>query len=168
MADGKAFAAWLSGDLLSDAEKRADVVAEGNASKYVKALIERDVATTPQTLLIELARQFHPTLVPDLERALASKAVDGRKVIARFLDAYLAALGDRDFKPEQGFELLSKARRQAFEEVAEDRLEYLAQKVAEIQQSRNALPARPRKKRAKARSSTGQPKLIQHSTDQPA
>lgn len=188
MADGKPFSAWLSGDLLKSAQTRADEAAGGNASKYVKGLIERDVATTPNTLLVELAKQYHPTPVADLEAALARALltegpVDGRKVIARFLAAYVAALGDPEFDPEQAFELLSAERRQAFESVSKDRISYLAQKVVEFQQNQKANPvtpdngeapksveigARPKKKNGQRRAAVGQPKLTKHPTDHTA
>lgn len=151
MADGRTFGCWLSGDLLTRAEHRAKESAGGNESKYVRALIERDLAGTPpavpdQELLVALAARYHPTLAKPLDKALAARGWQGddaerqRLIVARFLDAVLKAVRDPQFDGARPFDLIDAKKAAEWEQESEGRMRRVAEAVATILAERSSKP----------------------------
>ncbi len=85
---------------------------DGNFSSYAAALIEDDLAGTPDVTakqpIVALAKMFNPTLAKSLEQQLLvgheKTPVEQGRVIALFLEALHHAL-KRNFNPEATFQL---------------------------------------------------------------
>lgn len=137
MADGKPFSTWLSGELLKRATARTEAVAGGNNSKYVRDLIERDLAgtgpsRTTEHPLHELAREFHPVIADDIATAFPAGKAQAQ-IIARVLEALLKASGDKSFDGRKPFELVDPKRIAAWEAESEERIQRIAERVAFLQ-----------------------------------
>lgn len=167
MADGKPFSAWLSGDLLKSATDRAGDLAGGNESKYVKSLIERDVAAAqPGQLLVELAKQYHPAVASKLD----GLGDNGPAVLAQLLDALSRAMMTEKFALDRPFEIVSHKRFVDFQQKTESGLRDLAHIVSEMSGKKGDKYKISRKKKARShvvRKSTG-PALTPHDQDKPA
>ncbi|WP_438482758.1 hypothetical protein [Oleiharenicola lentus] len=141
MADGRPFQTWLSGAVLESAAERAK--AFGSESKYVRALIENDIAgktalPSRDSLIAELARAYQPALAEIIVNEIAAieaetgVKIDGGVVMARYLDAFAKALRDEKFHPEQSYALINEAALDTFQRVSEARMQEIATRVAEL------------------------------------
>ena len=100
MAEGRMFGAWLSGELLRNAERRANDIAGGNESAYLKSLIAHDLdGAAPEpgaNILVELARKFHPTIARELDEVLhddnGAPRLPQSKVLLVALESILTAV----------------------------------------------------------------------------
>lgn len=102
-------------------EEKASAKFGGNRSAYLRVLSERDLdgAAAPAgpapDSIVTLARAFHPTLAPALERQLSAhpdkpRPVDQARTVARLLEALNRALDEPGFDPEGPFQLWSSER----------------------------------------------------------
>lgn len=180
---GRTFGAWLSGEMLSNAERAAGERAGGNESAYVKQLIERDLKggapfAPDQELLLSLAKRCHPAIADRIAKHFTATAGERgspesqRLILARFLDALAKAAEDPEFDASKPFNLVDARKLAEWENVAEDRLKLIAAEVFELkmasERERAAKKSRPKKAGRTTSPHTGQIKLQPLDTDLPA
>lgn len=188
---GRTFGAWLSGEMLSNAERAAGERAGGNESAYVKQLIERDLKggapfAPDQELLLSLAKRCHPAIADRIAKHFTAIAGERgspesqRLIVARFLDALAKAAEDPEFDASKPFNLVDARKLAEWENVAEARLKLIAAEVFELKMASERERAaegrgtsatkktRPKKAGRTTSPHTGQIKLQPLDTDLPA
>lgn len=106
--------------VLRAAGKRAASLHAGNFSRYIQTLIERDLShnyiasDASYDVLVNLAKSFHPTFAPKLEKQLFTLAPPDAShplqpfLLAKILEALTRAL-EKDFDYNGQFELITKS-----------------------------------------------------------
>ena len=115
---GRSSGLYLDDELFEFAKKRADAAHDGKLNAYIVSLVEKDRegrlpdGSSP-AVIVELARRYAPAFCAELELqmnhgAKGDSPFNQVRIVARFLDALLAALmRKKDFNPEIAFELFS-------------------------------------------------------------